>query len=92
MAKRVDSMYENLDWNNYSFWYLHYDKLPGECEKTYICNNLVSGFLKRAEFAAKDTFARHGVFGNEPDLELIGIWLIKCTDKEKPEFMEKNHP
>lgn len=88
----VDTMYENLDWDNYSFWWLHYQKLDGECQKTFICNNMVTGFLKRAEFAANTTFARHGVFGEEPDLEIMGIWLIKSNDKEKPEYMEKTHP
>ena len=53
---------------------------------------MVTGFLKRAEFAANTTFARHGVFGKEPDLEIMGVWLIKSNDEDVPQHMEKTHP
>ena len=42
---------------------------------------MVTGFLKRAEFATNYTFARHGVFGEEPNLEIMGVWLIKCNEE-----------
>jgi elongation factor 1-gamma len=37
----------------------------------------MNGFLNRAEHVNKYTFARHGVFGEEPNLEIKGCWLLR---------------
>ena len=50
----------------------------------------MNGFLTRADFTTKFAFGRHGVFGQEPNLEIWGVWLIK--GKEIPEDLTKNHP
>ena len=42
-------MYKQLDWNGWAFWKFEYDIYPGEGEKEHITNNLMNGFLSRAE-------------------------------------------
>ena len=59
-GKGVDTWYEMNDWseNGWSFWHFHYDIYEGEGDKLHICNNLMSGFLSRAEHTTKYTFAK----------------------------------
>lgn len=56
----VDKWYEMNDWsvNGWSFWHFHYDIYEGEGDKLHICNNLMAGFLSRAEGVSKISFAR----------------------------------
>jgi len=64
----VDTWYEMLDWEGWSFWRLEYEIYEDEGAKTHICNNLMGGFLSRAEHTSKYTFGRHAVLGEEPNL------------------------
>ena len=87
----VDEWYKMLDWEGWSFWEFHYEKYTGEGEKLHVTNNLMSGFLSRAEHVNKISFARHGVFGEEPNLEIKGVWLCRGP-KEVPDGLVKDHP
>ena len=87
----VDEWYKMLDWEGWSFWHFHYEKYTGEGEKLHVTNNLMSGFLSRAEHVNKYCFARHGVFGEEPNLEIMGVWLCRGP-KEIPDGLKKEHP
>jgi len=87
----VDEWYKMLDWDGWSFWEFHYEKYTGEGEKLHVTNNLMSGFLSRAEHVNKYCFARHGVFGEEPNLEIKGVWLCRGP-KEIPDGLKKEHP
>jgi elongation factor 1-gamma len=87
----VDEWYKMLDWNGWSFWHFHYEKYTGEGEKLHITNNMMAGFLSRAEHVNKYCFARHGVFGEEPNLEIMGVWLCRGP-KEVPDGLMKEHP
>lgn len=62
-GKGVDTFYEMLDWDGWSFWRIEYDIYPGEGDKYHVCNNLLSGFLMRAEHTSKYTFGRQCVLG-----------------------------
>lgn len=62
-GKGVDTWYEMLDWEGWSFWHLIYDIYEGEGDKLHVCNNLMGGFLSRAEHTNKYTFGRHAVLG-----------------------------
>lgn len=86
----VDEWYKMLDWEGWSFWFLHYDKYEGEGVKLHVTNNLMNGFLSRAEHVNKICFARHGVFGEEPNLEIMGVWLMR--GHEIPDGLSKEHP
>eukprot|EP00828_Plagiopyla_frontata_P014490 TRINITY_DN18_c0_g1_i2.p1 TRINITY_DN18_c0_g1~~TRINITY_DN18_c0_g1_i2.p1 ORF type:complete len:355 (-),score=72.93 TRINITY_DN18_c0_g1_i2:75-1139(-) len=82
---------EKFDEQGYSLWHLAYQKYKGEGEVLFHTNNLMNGFLQRLESFRKYAFAVHGVYGNEPDLEIRGVWLWRGTDipqemKEAPSF------
>lgn len=87
----VDEMYKMIDWDGWSFWFFHYEKYTGEGEKLHVTNNLMSGFLSRAEHVNKYCFARHAVLGDEPNLEIMGCWLCRGP-KELPDGLTKEHP
>jgi len=86
----VDEMYKMLDWDGWSFWRFEYDILPDEGKKEHIANNLMNGFLSRAEHTNKYTFARHCVVGEEPKLQIIGVWLCRGPT-EIPDGLTKEH-
>uniref|UniRef100_A0A7S3CT45 Elongation factor 1-gamma n=1 Tax=Strombidium rassoulzadegani TaxID=1082188 RepID=A0A7S3CT45_9SPIT len=86
----VDEWYKMLDWEGWSFWFLHYEKYTGEGEKLHVTNNLMNGFLTRAEHTSKYTFGRHCVLGEEPNLEIMGCWLMR--GQELPDGLVKEHP
>ena len=86
----VDEWYKMLDWEGWTFWHLFYDKYEGEGEKLHVTNNLLGGFLNRAEHTNKYCFGRIGVFGEEPNLDIKGVWLMRGT--ELPDGLVKEHP
>lgn len=87
----IDETYKMLDWEGWSYWFFHYEKFGKEGTVLFSTNNLVTGFLSRAEHTSKYTFARHGVFGEEPNLEVMGVWLCRGP-KEIPDGLLKEHP
>ena len=87
----VTEMYKQLDWNGWAFWKFEYDIYEGEGEKEHITNNLMNGFLNRAEHTNKICFARHCVLGSVPNLQIYGVWLCRGPD-EVPDGLRKEHP
>lgn len=75
----IEELKKQFDPNGYSLWFLHYDKYKGEGEKLYITNNLCNGFLQRFDDFRKYCFARHLVLGDEPNLEIEGVWMWRGT-------------
>lgn len=51
--------------------------------------NLREGFLARLEHFRKYSYGVHGIYGDEPSLEIRGIWMWRGT--EIP-FEVKDHP
>lgn len=87
----MDEAYKMIDWEGWSFWKFEYDIYEGEGAKEHMTNNLMNGFLSRAEASSKHTFARHVVLGAEPDLQIFGVWLVRGV-KEVPDSLGKDHP
>lgn len=83
-AKALEHLWAHWDANAYSFWYLNYDKLPTECKKLFLTNNLMTGFIDRAELCRKHAFGVHGVYGEENDYDIRGVWLWRGTDMLEP--------
>lgn len=50
----------------------------------------MNGFLSRAEHTNKYTFGRMCVLGEEPNLEIMGCWLMR--GQELPDGLVKEHP
>lgn len=91
-GEAVDTWYKMNDWsvNGWSFWHFHYDIYEGEGDKLHICNNLMAGFLSRAEGVSKITFARMAVLGEEGSLQIMGVWFVR--GQELPDGLVKDHP
>ena len=70
-------------------WFFHYDKYKGEGEKLYMTENLMQGFLQRFDHYRKHAFARMCILGEEPKLEIEGVWLFRGL--EIPKAMHE-HP
>ena len=87
----LDFFYKEFDPKAFSLWHLKYIKADGEGKVLFQTNNLMNGFLQRMEGNRKEAFAVHGVYGDEPNLEIKGVWLFKGTEipqavKEVPSF------
>ena len=85
----VDEWYKMLDWEGWSFWHFHYEKYGDEGTLLHVTNNLLTGFMSRAEHTTKYTFARMAVLGEEPNLEIMGVWLLR--GQEIPDGLAKEH-
>lgn len=81
--------FENYDSEGYSIYHLHYEKYEGEGKVQYQFSNLLNGFLQRIDHFRKHCFAMHCMLGEEPNLEIEGVWLFR--GKEIPQEM-KDHP
>jgi elongation factor 1-gamma len=71
----VQFFFNNFDAAGYSIYQIEYIKAEGEGEKVYLTNNLMNGFIQRLEHFRKYAFGIHGVYGEEPVLEIKGVWV-----------------
>lgn len=89
--KVVDFATQQYDKNCFSFWHAHYDKHSSEGKELIPFNNLLTNFCQRvADLSlSKNLIAIHGIYGEEPDLQINGLWFWKSAD-----FYEgmKDHP
>jgi len=76
----VKTFFEQFDPQGYSIWHISYDKAEGEGRILFLTNNLMNGFLQRLEHFRKYAFAVHGVYGDEPNLEIRGLWVWRGTE------------
>ena len=49
----VDEWFKMLDWEGWAFWHFHYEKYGKEGTVLHVTNNLMGGFLSRAEHVSK---------------------------------------
>lgn len=59
-----------------SFYFVHYEKYEGEGKVLHQTSNLLNGFIQRMD----DKMRKHalcilGVYGEEPDLEIMGVFF-----------------
>lgn len=66
--------WDNFDAEGYSLYFVQYIKAEGEGKVLFLTNNLMNGFLQRLEHFRKYAFGVHGVYGEEPNLEIRGVW------------------
>ena len=79
----MDFFWKNFDPNGYSIWNVLYEKAEGEGKVLFLTSNLMNGFLQRLQHFRKYAFAVHGVYGDEPNLEVRGVWVWRGTDIPK---------
>jgi elongation factor 1-gamma len=80
---------EQYDPQGYSVWHMEYDKAEGEGKVVFLTSNLMNGFLQRLETFRKYAFGVVGVYGDEPELQIRGVWVWRGN--EIP-FEIKDHP
>jgi elongation factor 1-gamma len=71
----MEEFWKMFDKEGWSLWKLHYEKMEGECEKVYMTKNLVGGFQQRMESFRKYSFGYLGIYGEEPNLEIKGVYM-----------------
>lgn len=75
----VDTFWQQFDANGYSLWFIEYEKAEGEGKVVYLTNNLMNGFLQRLDHFRKYAYGIYGVYGDEPNLEVRGVFCWRGT-------------
>ena len=70
-----NSFWPNYDANDYSIYWMKYDKLPSEGKILFRTCNSMSFFLQKLSEFRKYTFAAHGIYGVEGDYDIKGVWM-----------------
>lgn len=89
----IKFLWDNFDKEGFSIYYSKYIKDPSE-GKVFdpYTKNLCNGTLERIdEKFRKHTIGVYGVYGDEPNLEIRGVWLWRGKDiptyiKDLPNF------
>mmetsp|Transcript_8370 Transcript_8370/g.7438 ORF Transcript_8370/g.7438 Transcript_8370/m.7438 type:complete len:133 (-) Transcript_8370:362-760(-) len=71
----MDFFWKNFDAKGFSIYKIEYEKAEGEGKVLFLTNNLMNGFIQRLEHFRKYAFGVHGVYGEEPNLEIRGMWV-----------------
>jgi elongation factor 1-gamma len=66
-----------FDPKGYSIWYLDYEMYDDEGQVLHLTINLMNGFLQRADHFRKHCMGNLVVLGDEPKLEIRGVWMWK---------------
>lgn len=59
---------------------MKYIKYGDEGKVTYLTNNLMTGFMDRADHCRKYVLGNHAVLGDEPKLEIEAVWFWHAPD------------
>jgi elongation factor 1-gamma len=76
----LSELFAKFDSEGFSFWYAAYEKYEGEGEKLYLTQNLMNGFLQRADNFRKHGWAVMGIIGEEPALDIVSCWMFRGQD------------
>lgn len=68
------------DPEGYSLWKLDYELYEGEGKVGYLTCNLKNGFIRNIDHFRKYTFAVLGVYGDDGDYVINGVWLWRGTE------------
>jgi elongation factor 1-gamma len=72
--KAIPYFWKNFDKQNYSIWFCEY-KYPEDLTQVFMTCNLVSGFFQRLDTLRKNTFASMGIFGENNNNTMAGVWV-----------------
>jgi elongation factor 1-gamma len=71
----LNDFWTKFDPDGFSIWFIHYQKSADQGRLAFKTKNLRSNFLQKVDNFRKYTFAVHGVYGQEPDLQIEGVWM-----------------
>jgi len=72
-------LWKNFDKNGYSIWKCDY-KYNDECQKVFMTCNLIGGWIQRLDKLRKYGFGSICIFGEEPNLQVSGVWIFRGQD------------
>jgi len=67
--------FDNFDKAGYSIYHAVYNKDESVGKVLFLTNNLMKSPIQKLEDFRKYSFAVHGVYGEEPNLEIKGVWV-----------------
>lgn len=74
----MDHFFNHYDPEGYCIFFVHYEKYEGEGVVLYQTSNLMNGFLQRMDEKFRNyTFSMMTILGEEPNLEIQGIWMFR---------------
>jgi len=76
----MERFWKAYDPEGYSIWTVQYTKLPTEGKVLFKTCDYYSMFLQKMENFRKYTFSAHGVYGDEGNYEVRGLWMWRGTD------------
>lgn len=71
----LDFFWKNYDAQGYSLYWVQYIKAENEGKILWQTKNLMTGFFERLEHFRKYAFGVHGVYGEEPALDVGGVYV-----------------
>jgi hypothetical protein len=80
---------DNFEPEHFSVYYGKYQKASSEGIDLIKTSNLFRNFVRNCDPFTKQLFAAHAMLGEEPSLEIRGVWLFKSSEV-LPEAMH-NH-
>jgi len=86
---------DNFDKNGYSIYHVRYIKDESVGKVLFLTNNLMKSAIQKLDDMRKYAFAVVGVHGEEPNLEIRGVWVWRGVGvperiQEELELYEKN--
>jgi len=76
----LKEFWNKIDLEGYSFWFMQYQKLPSEGKVLFKSNNSSSFFLQKLDPFRKYSFSVHGVYGEEGNYEIRGVWMWRGVE------------
>lgn len=73
----IKDLVANFDKDNMCIYHLHYQKYDGDGKVLYQFNNMKNNFVQRCDPARKKAFGTYSIYGDEPNLEISGVWLFQ---------------
>jgi elongation factor 1-gamma len=87
--KIMEKFWEKFDPKGYSLWWMEYKNLNTEGKKLFRMKNSKNFFLERIDEDFRNySFGIHGVYGNEGDYKVRGVWVWRGT--EIPKEIQEN--
>lgn len=80
VEETMPAFWKLFDKEGWSIWKVDYEKIEGELEKVYLSNNMLNGFLQRMEAMRKYSFGYLGIYGDEPNLNIKGVFFWRGQD------------
>jgi elongation factor 1-gamma len=85
----LDRLWAQMDVvkEGWSFWHLHYQKTASQGKVDYLTKNMADMFIQRIENFRKFAFATHGVYGENGNFEIKGMWMWRGLE-HAPQMVE----